>query len=95
MTGTNRYDSMLVEPILEGLVPVKGRGRGHPRRRPLKLHANKAYANTRVRRYLRRRGITTRITRIGVDFSERLGRYRWVVERPISCLLAFRHLAIH
>ena len=45
----------------------------------------------RVRRYLRRRGITARI---GVDSSERLGRYRWVVERTISWLLAFRRLAI-
>ena len=48
----------------------------------------------RVRRYLRRRGITARIARIGVDFSERLDRHRWVVERTISWLLAFRRLAI-
>ncbi len=48
----------------------------------------------RVRRYLRRRGITDRIARIGVDSSERLGRQRWVVERMISWLLAFRRLAI-
>ena len=47
----------------------------------------------RVRRYLRRRGITARIARIGVDSSERLGRHRWVVERTISWLLAFRRLA--
>ena len=47
-----------------------------------------------MRRYLRRRGITARIARIGVDFSERLDRHRWVVERTISWLLAFRRLAI-
>jgi hypothetical protein len=47
-----------------------------------------------VRRYLRRRGITARIARIGVDSSDRLGRHRWVVERTISWLLAFRRLAI-
>jgi hypothetical protein len=47
-----------------------------------------------VRRYLRRRGITARIARIGVDSSERLGRCRWVVKRTISWLLAFRRLAI-
>ncbi|WP_460669445.1 transposase, partial [Kocuria himachalensis] len=67
ITGANRHDSMLVEPILDGLAPVKGRGRGRPRRRPGKLHADKAYDNRRVRRYLRRRGITARIARIGVD----------------------------
>ena len=94
VTGANRHDSMLVEPILDGLAPVKGPGPGRPRRRPVKLHADKAYDNKRVRRYLRRRGITARIARIGVDFSERLDRHRWVVERTISWLLAFRRLAI-
>jgi transposase len=94
ITGANRHDSMLVEPILDSLSPVKGRGRGRPRRRPVKLHADKAYDNKRVRRYLRRRGITARIARIGVDSSERLGRHRWVVERTISWLLAFRRLAV-
>ena len=47
-----------------------------------------------MRRYLRRRGITARAARIGVESSERLGRHRWVVERTISWLLAFRRLAI-
>lgn len=94
ITGANRHDSMLVEPILDRLAPVKGRGRGRPRRRPGKLRADKAYDNQRVRRYLHRRGITARIARIGVDSSERLGRHRWVVERTISWLLAFRRLAI-
>ena len=37
---------------------------------------------------------TARIARIGVDSGERLGRHRWVVERTISWLLAFRRLAI-
>jgi transposase len=94
ITGAHRHDSMLVEPILDGLAPVKGRGRGRPRRRPGKLHADKAYDNRRVRRYLRLVGVTARIARIGVDSSERLGRHRWVVERTISWLLAFRRLAI-
>lgn len=94
ITGANRHDSMLVEPILDGLAPIKGRDRGRPRRRPVKLHADKAYDNRRVRRYQRRRRITARIPRLGVDSSERLGRHRWVVERTISWLLAFRRLAI-
>jgi transposase len=85
---------MLVEPILDTLRPVKGMGRGRPRRRPAKLHADKAYDNRRVRRYLRHRGITARIARIGIDSSERLGRHRWVVERSVAWLLAFRRLAL-
>lgn len=85
---------MLVEPILDSLRPVKVPGSGRPRRRPVKLHADKAYDNRRVRRYLRRRGITARIARIGIDTSDRLGRHRWVVERTVSWLLAFRRLAL-
>jgi transposase len=85
---------MLVEPILDRLQPVKGVGRGRPRRRPVKLHADKGYDNNRVRRYLRRRGITARIARRGIDTSDKLGHYRWVVERTVSWLLAFRRLAL-
>lgn len=35
-TGANRHDSMLVGPILDGLSPVTGRGRGRPRRRTIR-----------------------------------------------------------
>ena len=94
ITGANRHDSTLVEPILDRLRPVKGTGRGRPRRRPIKLHADKAYDNRRVRRYLRNRGITARIARIGMDSSERLGRHRWVVERTVGWLLSYRRLAL-
>lgn len=94
VSGANRHDSMLVEPILDTLPAVKGRGPGRPRRRPVKLHADKGYDNGRVRRYLRRRGITARIPRRGIDSSERLGRHRWVVERTVGWLLAFRRLAL-
>jgi transposase len=93
VTGANRHDSMLVEPILDRLRPVKIRGRGRPQRRPVQLHADKAYDNRRVRRYLCRRGITAHIARIGIDSSERLGRHRWVVERTVAWLLTFRRLA--
>ena len=85
---------MLVEPILDGPLPVKRRGRGRPRRRPGKLHADKAHDNRKVRRYLRRRGTTARIAGTGADSSERLGRYSGVVERTIAWLLAFRRLAV-
>jgi transposase len=85
---------MLVEPILDRLRPVKGTGRGRPRRRPAKLHAHKAYDNRRVRLYLRNRGIAARIARIGIDSSERLGRHRWVVGRTVGWLLTFRRLAL-
>jgi transposase len=85
---------MLVEPILDSMPAIHRGGRGHPRRRPIKLHADKGYNNPRVRRYLHRRGITARIARIGHDSSQRLGRHRWVVERTIGWLLSYKRLAL-
>lgn len=93
VTGANRHDSMLIEPMLDALPAVQHR-RGRPRRRPDKLHADKGYDNRRVRTYLRRRGITARIARRGVEPADRLGRHRWVVERTVSWLLHHRRLAL-
>jgi hypothetical protein len=45
-------------------------------------------------RYLRRRGITARIARRGIDSSARLGRYRWTVERTLAWVARRRRLAI-
>jgi hypothetical protein len=88
VSAANRHDSLFVEPILDSMPAIKRGGRGHPRRRPAKLHAALGYDNPRVRRYLRRRGITARIARIGRDSSQRLGRHRWVVERTLGWLLS-------
>jgi IS5 family transposase len=43
---------------------------------------------------LRKRGITPRIARRGIESSERLGRHRWVVERTLSWVNRFRRLKI-
>ena len=94
VSAANRHDSLFVEPLLDSMPAIKRGGRGHPRRRPVKLHAALGYDNPRVRRYLRRRGITARIARRGVDTSDHLGRHRWVVERTVGWLLAFRRLAL-
>ncbi len=94
LSGANRHDSLFLAPLLESQRSVKGAGRGRPRRRPVKLHADKGYDNRRCRAYLRRRGIAARIARIGVESSQRLGRYRWVVERTISWLLSYKRLAL-
>jgi transposase len=94
VSAANRHDSLFVEPILDGMPAIKRGGRGHPRRRPGKLHGDKGYDLPRVRRYLRHRGITARIARIGVDSSQRLGRHRWVVERTLGWLLSYQRLAL-
>lgn len=64
------------------------------RKRPDKLHADKAYDNCRCRSQCRARAITPRIARRTVDSSERLGRHRWVVERTLAWLNRFRRLTI-
>jgi len=96
VSGGNRHDSMLVEPLLDSMPAIKRGDRGHPSRRPVKLHGHgdKGYDIPRVRRYLRRRGLTARIARIGRDSSQRLGRHRWVVERTLGWLLSYKRLAL-
>jgi IS5 family transposase len=79
MSGANRHDSMLFEPLLAAIPPIKTL-RGGRRKRPEKLHADKGYDIPRCRQHLHRRGIKCRIARKGIESSERLGRYRWVVE---------------
>jgi transposase len=96
LSAANAHDSTLLEPLVDAIPPIVGpRGRpGRPRFRPAKLHADKAYDSADKRRALRRRGITPRIARRGVDSSERLGRYRWIVERTLAWLLGFRRLGV-
>ena len=64
------------------------------RRKPGKLHADKAYAAAELRRLLRDRGIAVRIVRRGIESSERLGRHRWVIERTVSWLTGYHRLNI-
>ncbi|NOK34554.1 transposase [Corallococcus exercitus] len=65
---------------------------GQRRLRPGKLHADKAYASRKNRRGLRLRGIVARLARPGVESKERLGRYRWVVERMLAWKNQLRRL---
>jgi transposase len=96
LSAANVHDSQLLEPVVDAIPAVVGpRGRpGRPRKRPAKLHADKAYDFSEKRRALRRRGITPRIARRGVESSDRLGRFRWVVERSLAWLLGFRRLGV-
>ena len=57
---------------------------------PGKLHLDKGYDYPRCRKALRRRGITPRIARRGVESSQKLGRHRYVVERSLAWLLVYR-----
>jgi transposase len=94
VSAANTHDSKLFEPLLDAAPAIKGRGRGRPRRRPGKLHADKGYDIPHCRVHLRRRGITARIARRGVESKERLGRHRWVVERTVSWILRYQRLGL-
>lgn len=94
LSAANTHDSMLFEPLLDAAPSVKTGRRGRPRRRPVKLHADKGYDNRRCRAYLRRRGITARIARRGIESKQRLGRHRWVVERTVSWVLRYKRLGL-
>jgi transposase len=93
LTGANRHDSMVFEALIDA-VPLILQPSGQRRKRPAKLHADKAYDIPRCRRFLHRRHIMVRIARKGVDTSERLGRHRWVVERTLAWLSRYWRLTI-
>ena len=94
LSGANRHDSTMLTATLDAVPPARSGKRGRPRRRPVKLHADKGYDHRRCRRECRERGIEPRIARRGVEGGERLGRYRWIVERTLAWLARFRRLTI-
>ena len=93
LTAANVNETTMLELTLDAINPIK-RPRGRPRKRPDKLHADKGYESKKNKAALRRRGITPRIARKGVESKERLGRHRWVVERTHSWLNRFRRLKV-
>jgi transposase len=96
LSAANAHDATQLLPLVDAVPPVIGpRGKpGRPRKRPAKLHDDKAYDSTELRRALHGRRITPRIARRGIDSSERLGRHRWVVERSLAWLVGCRRLGV-
>jgi transposase len=91
ISAANTPDAALLLPLVDAIPPVSGK-RGRPRRRPAKLHADKAYDHKALRAAVQARGIGVRIARKAVESSQRLGRHRWVVERTMSWLMRYRRL---
>ena len=86
----------MLETTLDAVSKIR-RPRDRPgrlRKRPGKLHADKGYGFSRCRQALRKRGIKPRITRRGIESSERLGTHRWVVERTLAWLNRYRRLQV-
>jgi transposase len=93
VSAANVNDGQMLQAILDAIPPIRGR-RGRPRKRPKKLHADKGYDYPTYRRAGRRRRITPRIARKGIESSQHLGRSRWVVERTLAWLSRFRRLKV-
>jgi transposase len=96
LSAANVHDCKLLEPLVDAVPPIRrplGQP-GRPRKRPAKLHGDKGYDFDFCRQALRRRGITPRLARRGIESSTRLGRHRWTVERTNAWVLAQRRLAL-
>ncbi|QHE73888.1 Mobile element protein (plasmid) [Rhodococcus sp. WAY2] len=93
VAGANTHDSTLLQPMVSAIPAVKSR-RGPRRRKPGKLRADKGYDYDKHRRWLRQQDIVPRIARRGIDKNDRLGRYRWKVERTIAWFTGYRRLTI-
>lgn len=93
VSAANTNDAEALRPLVRAIPPIRSR-RGPRRRRPAKLHADKAYDIAELRGWVRRRGMAVRIARKGIESSERLGRHRWVIERTISWMTGYHRLNI-
>jgi transposase len=92
-TAANTGDTTMFQAVLDDVPPIRTPA-GQRRRRPGKVHADKGYDSHANRAYLRRRGISARIARRGIESSTRLGWHRWRVERSLSWLSCFRRLQV-
>jgi transposase len=94
LSGANVHDSKVLGRVLDAIPPVYNGKPGAPRFRPEKLHADKGYDYPCCREDLRERGIQSRIARRGIESCEKLGRYRWVVERTLAWFNKYRRLKV-
>ena len=92
ITGANVNDTTTLESMLDAVPPIRGKV-GRPKRRPGKLHADKAYDSKKNRAVCRKRGIKSRIARRMKESSVTLGKHRWVVERTFAWLHSYRRLS--
>ena len=66
LSEANRHDGRMLVPTLDAVPGMRARHRGRPRRRPAKLHTDKAYDHRRCRRECRARGVKPRIAWRGI-----------------------------
>ncbi|TCO54035.1 DDE family transposase [Actinocrispum wychmicini] len=88
VSAANTNDSYALKPLVMANPAIKSR-RGPRRRKPAKLHADKAYDIADLRDWVRDQGITMRIARKGIESSAKLGKHRWVIERSVAWLFGY------
>ena len=93
VSAANTNDSFALRPLVLAIPAVRSR-RGPCRRKPAKLHADKAYDQAELRQWVRDRGIGVRIARKGIETSDHLGKHRWVIERTLAWLTGYRRLTL-
>ena len=93
LTGANRHDVTQLVLLVDAVPHIRGRV-GHPRFRPDRLYADRAYDSKADRIALRLRGIEPNIPRRRTEHGSGLGIYRWVVERTLSWLHQSRRLRV-
>jgi len=93
LSAANTNDAFALQPLVRAVPAVRSR-RGPRRRKPAKLHADKACDQADLRAWVRGRGIAVRIARKGTETSDRLGRHRWVIERTLAWLTGYRRLTL-
>jgi transposase len=93
VSAANTHDSHALKPPVMAIPAIKSQ-RGPRRRKPAKLHADKAYDRPDLRRWVRDRGSAVRIARKGIGSSQKLGKHRWVIERTVAWLTGYRRLTL-
>jgi len=93
LTAANVNEVTQLLPLVDA-VPAVGGKPGHPRQRPKRLFADRAYSSKAKRQELRRRGIQPFIPEQRAPHGSGLGKVRWVVERTIAWFHGFRKLRL-
>jgi transposase len=93
LTAANVNEVTVLLPLVDA-VPAVGGKPGHPRQRPERLYADRAYSSKAKRQQLRRRSIKPFIPEQRAPHGSGLGKVRWVVERTVSWFHGFRKLRL-
>jgi transposase len=93
VSAANTNDSYALKPLVKAIPAIKSR-RGPRRRKPAKLHADKAYDHADLRGWVRDQGTAVRIAGKGIESAAKLGKHRWVIERSMAWPFGYRRLSI-